>query len=150
MSDERTTPGFLINANTSKVLMSDVLRGNVPELEDAVEDASEKQVAEYHAVIVLAQKSIKDPNRPPPQPFAGILRGVLFGLEPEIEFRVEMKEAMDIIEAPDLSFDGFELHHGERIIKMPGPFIIKAARIDEISPQEQLCTLGLHLKKQAR
>jgi hypothetical protein len=58
-----------------------------------------------------------------------------------------MKDAFDLIEAGNVRFASFELHHGERIVRMPGPFTVKAARLDEFMVLEQMCTLGVHLKR---
>ena len=131
-----------VQPDTSRVLMSDVLKGNVPELEGDVTEG----VPNNRHVVVIAEKvtAVKKEG------LVGILRGVFFDTEPEISFRIELDEAMGLVEAPALSFNSFELHHGERIVKMPGPFIVKAARIDDISAQDQLCTISLHLMKQQR
>lgn len=134
-----------VRPNTSRVMMSDVLKGSIPDIEDDVPDAG--QQGTQHVVVIAAKRAA---NKPEPTPIVGILRGVMFGVDPQVEFRVQLSDALDIIEQPNVSFDGFELHHGERIIKMPGPFLITAARIDEIIVQDQMCTLGLHLKKPAR
>jgi len=123
------------------VLMSDVLKGQVPDLDDDVIDEQRNL-----RVIVIGEMIIGSSR----SAITGILRGVLFDVDPEIEIRVDLSEAMGLIQASQLSFGGFELHHGTKIINMPGPFLVKAARLDEISPETQLCTLGLHLKKQQR
>ncbi len=125
--------------DTSHVLMSETLRGNVPELEDT----EHVDVPRGKHVIVIAEKVVG----PTTTGLIGILRGVLFDVEPEIEIRIELKEALDVIEANNLLFKRFELHHEERIVNIPGPFKVKAARIDDISAQDQLCTISLHLKK---
>lgn len=132
-----------IQADPSHVLMSDVLRGQIPALEG---EGSTDQLDGKH-VVVVAQKVVGQKT----EGLIGILRGALLGTDPEIELRIDLKEALEIIRAPGLSFTGFELHHGEDlVIPIPGPFIVRAARIDEISAQDQLCTLGLHLVKQVR
>ena len=130
-----------MKADPSHVLMSDVLKGQVPELDDTpVGTLPDKHV------IVVAERLIGDKSTP----MVGIMRGVLLGPEPELEFRCALNEALDILEANALSFPKFELHHGERIVLIQGPFVVKAARLDEILPNEQLCTLGLHLARPAR
>lgn len=122
--------------------MSEVLRGQVPELEEHPVD-----VLRGKHVVVVTEKIIGDKA----EGMVGILRGVLLGPDPEIEFRCELKEALEILKANSLSFTRFELHHGEEtVVPIPGPFIVKAARIDEISVDEQVCTLGLHLQRQVR
>ena len=120
-------------------MMSDVLKGQIPTIED---ELVEQKVET--SVIVIAQRVMGAKN----EPLVAILKGVLFGVEPEVELRVCLDDAFNVIQATDMTLASLELHHGERIISMPGPFIIKQARIDEIS--DQMCTLGLHLKRQVR
>lgn len=131
-----------MKADTNHVLMSDVLKGQVPELE------GEHPVDQLHGkhVIVITERVIGDKV----DGMVGILRGLMLGENPEIEFRCDIKEALAILKANSLSFNRFELHHGEDVVPVVGPFIVKAARIDEIVVQDQLCTLGLHLQRQAR
>jgi O-succinylbenzoate synthase len=127
--------------NTSRVLMSDVLKGQVPDFdEEVVEQLNGKHVILVAEVHVGAKT----------QGVTGLLRGVMFGANPEVEFRLDLEEALSIIEAQGLSFGKFELHHGERIVALPGPFVVVQARIDDISAQDQLCTMWLQLKRPAR
>ena len=131
-----------IKPKTSNVLMSDVLQGQIADFDgEQFIDASSKQ-----HVLVVAEKVI-GPTR---SGLVGILRGIHFDVEPEIGIRLALTEALDIVEASGLWFQKIELHHGERVVPIGGPYIVKAARIEEISPADQLCTLSLHLKKQAR
>lgn len=131
-----------MKANTEHVLMSDVLKGQVPELEN------EHPVDQLHGkhVIVISERVIGDKV----DGMVGILRGLFLGENPEIEFRCDIKEALAVLKANLLSFTRFELHHGEDVVPVIGPFVVKAARIDEIVVQDQLCTLGLRLQRQAR
>jgi hypothetical protein len=131
-----------VKTDVDQILMSDILKGQVPELDgEHIDELRNKHIT------IVAGKTIGTKT----ESMVGILRGIHVGQEPEIEFRCEIKEALDIIEASQLSFSGFALHHGEdRIVQIPGPFIVKAARIDEISPVDQLCTLGLHLMRPSR
>ena len=130
-----------LKADRSHVLMSDVLKGQIPELES-------EQIGQIEGkhVLLLAEKVTNGTA----EGMVGLLRGILFDVEPEIEFRIDLSEALGIVEAPLLSFSRFELHHGERVINIPGPYVVKAARIDDISAQDQLCTISLQLKKPAR
>lgn len=131
-----------MKADSSHILMSEVLKGQIPDLDgEQIDELRNKHIT------IVAGKTVGAKI----EPMVGILRGIHLGQNPEIEFRCEIKEALDVIEASQLSFSGFELHHGEdRIVQIPGPFVVKAARIDEIVIQDQLCTLGLHLSKQQR
>lgn len=130
-----------MKADTGHVLMSDVLKGQVPELEGEVPAA----VVDRHVVVVI-EKVVSNESTA----VIGVLRGVLLGAEVELEFKCELKEALDILETKGLSIGHFELHHDQRVLQVPGPFIVKAARLDEISPVDQLCALGLHMTKLQR
>lgn len=129
--------------DTPHVMMSEALKGQIPIIDD--ENALFEQ-AQEKLVIVVAEKLSSNKSTA----VVGALRGLLLGADPEIEFRCELGEALSIIEEQSLVFNNFELRHGERKIKLPGPFVIKAARIDEISALDQMCTLGLHLSRRQR
>lgn len=130
---------MVMKTDTSKVLMSEALRGVLPEMDGSVHPAS----ASEHVVVIVHKRTGAEQSA-----MVGVLRGVLLGAEPEVEFRCQLKEALDIIESSNVTFVGFELHHGERVINVSGPFSARAARIDEIDVVEQLCTLGVHLQRQ--
>lgn len=132
-----------MKADTDRVLMSEALRGQVPELDGEAQVTSELL---GRTVTVIADKRIGDTKTA----MIGVLRGIQLGAEVEIEFRCDLGEALDVLEAQQLSFGGFELHHGDRIVPIKGPFLVKAARLDEIVFDEPLCTLGLHLARPGR
>lgn len=127
-----------MRADPNHVLMSDVLKGNVPSLE-----GEGTPLGLQMPVTVIVEKNVAGASTS----LLGILKGVLLGQEPEIEFRCELKEALDILDAPNLLIGRFEMHFDQRIVSVPGPFLVKQARLDEIVPEDQLCTLGLHLTR---
>ncbi len=130
----------LAEPDNTRVLMSEQLRGQVPELEDdQMEELSNKFV-----YVIAARKFAEKPA-----PMSGILKTVLLDKEPEIEFVVELSDALFSIKTDGLCFDGFELHHGEEIIEIPGPFLVKAARIHDIDAIRQTCVFALSLKKRS-
>lgn len=144
MSHNIRSQNFNIVPNVERVLMSDTLRGQVPSLEEHDNDIEHMQLKH---VVVVADKHV-GANR---SGLIGILRKIELGIETKIEIRIDLSEALDVIEAAGLFFGGFELCHGEeRIVKIPGPYIVKCANICDISVPDQLCTLGLDLVKQAR
>jgi len=128
-----------LKPDTSRILMSDVLKGQLPELEsDAIDELQDQYVH------VIADRFMNGHQ----QPLAGLLRTVLFDQSPEIEIKIELSEALKTVRANDLRFDSFELQHGEKeTVIMPGPFTVKAARIQEIEPATQTCVLALHLQR---
>ena len=130
-----------LKPDTSRILMSNALKGQVPELES---EMVEQMQGQY--VHVVADRRIGGQQLP----LAGLLRTVLFDTSPEIEIKVELIEAIRTVKANDLVFGGFELQHGEEEdggLSMPGPFSVKAARIQEIDPATQTCVLALQLQR---
>lgn len=131
-----------LKSDPSKILMSDALRGQLPELES---DMVTQLQGQY--VHVIADRRVGGQS----MPLAGLLRSVLLDVQPEIEIKVEMSEALKTIKATDLSFEFFELQYGEdEDVTLPGPFTVKAARIQEIDPVTQTCVLALHLQRVPR
>lgn len=128
-----------LKADPSKILMSETLKGQLPDLGDEVFD----NLANGGIYVVMDRRVAKQQ-----QPLAGVLRSVLFDVVPEVEMRVELAEALAVVQAQDLVIEGVELQHGEETtVKMPGPFTVKAARIQEIDVPAQLCVLALQLQR---
>lgn len=126
--------------STDRILMSDTLRGNVPALEN---DEQVQDVESDNYVFVTAEK-ISNHER---TAVIGILRGIELGIEPQVEMRLSIVHALDIIETPGLLFGRFELKTLDRVVNIPGPFKVKSARLFDIDTISQMCTLGLHLVK---
>lgn len=125
--------------NPTRVLMSDVLKDTLPELDEGQINLLSEQYVHVVAERIVGQKL---------EPITGILSSALFAaVNPEIEFKVLLKEAFDVIEASDQTFNGFQLQHGTRNIDMTGPFTVKAARVQDIDPELQTCVLALQLER---
>ena len=130
-----------LKPDNRRVLMSEALKGQVPGLE---EDEDPFQHVAGRAVYAVIDRRIGNQQLP----FGGMLRSVLFGLEPEVEVLVELPEALATVKAESMQIVGVELHHGEETtIPIPGPFIVKAARIDNIDVVQQSCALSLQLQR---
>ncbi len=128
-----------LKANPSKILMSDALKGQLPDFEDEkVARMSEQYV---HVII---DRWVADK----PVPLVGLLRSVLFDTEPELDVKVDLIEALEVVKSTDLMIKGFELQHGaDTTISVPGPFSVKAARIDNIDAMTSTCILMLQLQR---
>lgn len=128
-----------LKSDPSKILMSETLKGHLPELES---DEIDQLSSQYVHVVVdrwVAGTQV---------PLTGLLRSVLFGLEPELDIKVELPEALAVVKAQNLVIAGFELQYGEEsTVEVPGPFTVKAARIDDINAQTQTCVLMLQLQR---
>jgi hypothetical protein len=126
-----------LNSN-NQIMMSDSLKSQVGDIDSQMMDQLNDQY-----VHVIADRTIGGHQ----EPLIGLLRSILLDVEPEIEFKVELFEAMKTIKSNDLGFLKFELHHGEDIVTIPGPFKVKAARIQDIEPKTQMCIIALHLRR---
>lgn len=139
-------PTVLVTDN-SRVLMSDVLKGNVPE----IEDAQSLEKASMQAVFVIADRQFNGKSNP----MSGILRTILFDKEPEIEFVTQLDDALMTVSTEGLAFGGFELQHGETSIPFTAGedpkgkwyFGVRAIRILDIDIMRQTCVLALSLKR---
>lgn len=128
-----------IQADTSRILMSDALQGQLADLTDEAYDSLAGA-----GVYVIVDRRVGGQQLP----LAGVLRSVLFDVTPELEMRVQLEEALAVVQATDLTIGEVELQHGEKTtVKMPGPFTIKAARIEDIDVPGQLCVLLLQLHR---
>lgn len=127
-----------LKPNVSRILMSDILKDQVPELESDAVDELQKQY-----VHVIADRRIGGQQ----VPIAGLLVAVLFDITPELEFRVELGEALATVKAEQLSIHSFELQHGDVTVPVPGPFMVKAARIQDVDVFNQTCVLSLQLQR---
>ncbi len=128
----------VLKPNVSRILMSDVLKDKVPELESDAVDELQNQY-----VHVVADRRIGGQQIP----IAGLLVAVLFGAIPELDFKVELSEALITVKADQLSINSFELQHGDVTVPVPGPFYVKAARIQDIDVFNQTCVLSLQLQR---
>lgn len=123
------------NSEQDKLMMSESLYEHVDE---------PPQFEEPTFVVVIGHRQVKDKQ----MPLLGSLRSVLFDVEPEVEFRVIIDEAFSVINSTDQFFAAFEFHYGDKhIIKVPGPLIVKAARISDVEPKDGMCILSLQLKR---
>lgn len=127
-----------IKADPGNVLMSDVLKGNVADI-----DPDQLDELQGRYVLAVIDRTAQGQR----VPITGIMLSVLFDLKPEIEVKVELNEALDLIEAKDQVINLIDLHHGERIVPLKGPFKVAAARIQEVDPKVQMCVLHLQLER---
>lgn len=126
-----------ITPDTSKVLMSESLRGTVPELEgEGIDPATQFVIAIGHRKVGNKEEAL-----------VGSLVGVLYDQKPEVEMRVTIDEAIAVIKAESLSFDKFEFHYGDKDFELVGPFTVAAARMQEFDVRTQMCVLMLSLQR---
>lgn len=131
------------------MMMSDELKGNVPVLENdevlgtAFVVTVEGWIANPEAVDGHGTSSI-----------VGALRSVLFAAEPEVEFRVRLQSAFDVVEANNLMFTSFTIQQQDKTVELKGPLTVASARISQVDsdndPDRQMCVLTLSLRRPAK
>ncbi len=118
--------------------MSDQLRGQVPGLDDEQLDELTSDFVQVFGDRYFGEER---------SPMTGVLKTVLFDKEPEIEFTTALEQALASVSKEGLRFEGFELHHGDTTVPIPGPFRVKAARIHDIDHVRQTCVFALSLQR---
>lgn len=116
--------------------MSEGLMGRVPELEEGHEQTFESLVQNVPTLLI----TLEGRNN---IPMIGALRAVLADARPELEARVTVDDALDIVThvSSSLRVSSYEIHCGERVETFEGPFEVKSARMQEIDVPSQQCTL---------
>ena len=122
--------------NDSKIMMSKELLQQLPELSEESLTPALKSIA-----LVYFHDEANDFE----------LSGPVFSFaateEPEIELKVDLKKAIDVLSKKDfLNFDRVSLLHKDAIINLEGSFCVFAARIFELDFEKQSCILMLWLK----
>lgn len=136
-----------IKAAKEGMLMSDVLMGNVPALENGDDQMLAELERKYVHVIGFMHKK-NDPLLAiaGESTLIGLLQSVMFGEMPEIEYKVELSEALDVVSS-DAVFSRFEMHLGDKETVLKGPFAIKASRIIDINAEQSTCIIMFQLDR---
>lgn len=125
--------------NDSRILASKELVDQIPDAQ--IDDELERLASGM--IMVVADRIVGKKQAP----ITGVLSSVLFDVKPEIEIKVNTDDAFDVVEAQEQHFNTFELHKEERIVSLKGPFLVTAARIQEIDPKTSMCVLALQLER---
>ena len=135
-----------LKAQSPTLMMSEALKGRLTDADADGGTADDAPPALEVTVVAMVKVGDKQTA------LVGLLRSVLFDDDkPELEFRVQLTDALDFVAAKSLLFQGFELHHGDNCaVAVTGPFVVKGARIDDINVAQQLCVLCLGLVRAIR
>jgi hypothetical protein len=131
--------------DSNRLLMSDSIKGMVPELEDdQIEQLSDSYVMTTFQFLLEGTEKI----------LGGSLVGIsLENLEEiKLDVRVNLGDAYDIIkkyveETSRLSCGMFYMHLGDSEIPFSGPFEVSRPKIHDFDHQNKMCTLGVDLIK---
>lgn len=127
---------LMVQFEGGRVMVSESLVGQLPDVD--LDRAEERYV---HVVIdryVGAER----------RPLVGLLRSIVLGDTTEVEFKVELSEAMHVIKHGNDTFGSIELQHAEdEPLRMPGPFTASLKCVQDIDPVTQTCILAVRLTK---
>lgn len=131
-----------MEADNSRVLMSDSLKGQIPDIEEQQQALIDRLIK-----VTATWKSGDDDKL---KTIVGSLRTVMFGQDPEIEFRALLEDVLDIVSANNVVFTSIELKHVDRTVHLPANLKVTAARIlDFESTLEDfpMCTFAIGFQR---
>lgn len=133
--------------NDNRLLMSDDLRGKVPELDDDI-------LKQYESNFVFGVLEGVDPDDG--NDMVGNLVGLALEETVKWDFRVNLTTALRFISryvSDDPSRQvlipcaGFQLFLGEEAVRFPGPFAVVRPKIYDVDNNTRLCTLAVDLTR---
>jgi len=133
----------MIDDTVNRILMSDSLRGTVPDLEDDSSQTSE-QLLNSFIIVVLEMND------------AEILTGSLDGISLEekvikLDVKLKIDSVYDLINDMSLGVvptcNAIQLHLGEKANRIIGPFKFTSPKMFAIDHPNKLCVLGIDLIK---
>jgi len=122
--------------------MSETLKGQVPELE---QEAINRIEGGYVTIVLERVHATSI------EPIVGILSCFQSGAEPEVDVKLTTDEGFEIVNAvlnPNaelMKFNSIQLHKGETIIELKGPYYVKNVRLSDIDPVSGMCLLVMKL-----
>jgi hypothetical protein len=135
----------MIEDSTNRLLMSDSIRGMIPELE-------EEYVASLSDSCVIITLELQSELSEPFTTLSGILVGISMETVSliKIDIRTRLNEAYDTIKkysTSGLSCRMFYMHLEDNQISLSGPYKISSSKILDVDHQNKMCTLGVDLIK---
>lgn len=133
----------MINDTSNRILMSDSLRGAVPDLEDDSSQTSEQ----FFDSFIIAVLEMND---------AEFLTGSLNGISLEekvikLDVKLKIDSVYDIISDMSLGVapicNAIQLHLAEKANRIVGPFKFTSPKMFAIDHPNKLCVLGIDLIK---
>jgi hypothetical protein len=130
-----------VHPDRSKILMNDSLK----EVFGDNDPFPEKEEVQF--IIVALDRFI---NGIRSEPIMGTLVSFLLDKSPEIEIMLSITDGMECIRAMGSvnQINEVQLHHGENLVSLEGPYEIEAMRMQDINPVSQTCVLSMKLTHQ--
>lgn len=118
------------------------------DIADRIDDVDQIDRLAASYVIVVIDRRVAGEMRP----ISGILNSVLLDEKIELDVKIQLTDALDVLQTTGTQrIVGFELHHGERIVPVnKGTMMIVAARLQDIEPKTQMCSLAMQLAPERR
>jgi len=129
--------------NTDRILMSDDIRGMVPELET-------ESLKDYNDSFVVATIDLS--NEGHTDILVGSVAGISFenASEIKLDVRVNIDEAFRTVKkhkTTGLSCRMFYMYLGDDELLLEGPYKISSSKMMDFDHQNKMCTLGVDLIK---
>ena len=144
--DKENKETKLVITDPSRLLMSDVLKGHVPDMES---DSGLSEMASNYVLVILDRVINGVDNKP----ISGILEGFMVRSdELEVEVKITLDDALDLIEPGiEVTFNSCQLHSGERVIEHVPPhprpcYTLGGVRFSSIDYRHRMCVVILNLR----
>lgn len=132
--------------NDNRLLMSDDLRGKVPELDDDI-------LKQYESNFIFGVLEGVDPAAG--NNMLGNLVGLALENPVKWDFRVGLETALRFLsryagDSPTtitIRCEGFQLFLGDGVLRFPGPFNVVKPKIYDIDNGNRMCTLAVDLTR---
>lgn len=129
----------MIDTNDNRLLMSDSLRGMVPELEEEILE----RVQDGYISIALLQNE--------QEPLTGICVGISYDVtEVKIDMRMELRKAyqfMKRLTQEEVITREINVNLSNDLVVIEGPHRVKSPRLTDFDHSTKLCTIGVDLFK---
>lgn len=124
--------------NEDKLMMSDELVGQVPDLED------EELNNLINNLVLVSMKDAASGIE-----ISGPAAAILFSGEPEVEVKMNIAAAINVMANKSnlTKIDSVKVLHNGIVASIEGEFYVDLAKILDINVDEQTCLLALGLKK---
>lgn len=135
----------MIDDVSNRLLMSDSIRGMIPDLE-------EEKISDLNDSFVIAVIEVIYTDSNEVDVFAGKVEGISFESQGDIKLDVglELKKAYDVIKkhkTTGLSCRMLHVCHGDDEFCIEGRYKISSAKLFDFDIDKKICTLGIDLIK---
>jgi len=133
----------MLDTQTNRLLMSDSLKGMVPDLED---DASQIASQLVNSFIITAIELHGF------EPLVGSLAGISYDEKIiKLDVKLKLEQAYDVFTdlamGKTITCEAIQMHLSERMNRIVGPFKLELPKMFGIDAQDRMCVLAVDLIK---